>query len=484
MNEAEAGAGFDAWVNGLVAPLADGLSRVIFFEVPVLGAQLPLVVLWLVVGAVWFTVYFRFINVRGFLRALRIVSGREDTSATHGEVSHFQALTTAVSGTVGIGNIGGVAVAISLGGPGAAFWLVVAGLLGMSSKFVECTLGVIYRRENEDGSVSGGPMYYLSRGLAQRGLPRLGRVLGAFYAAGIVIGCMGIGNMFQSNQAFVQLVTVTGGPEQSFLADKGWLVGTVMALLVGVVIVGGIRSIARVTEKVVPFMAVLYLVGCAVILTMNAEALPFAFKAIVTQAFSTDAVAGGALGVLILGFKRAVFSNEAGLGSATIAHAAVRTDEPMTEGLVALLEPFIDTVVICSATALVIVTTLYYEPEFFAAGLGGVEMTSAAFARNLDWSPVVVAVAALLFAFSTMLSWSYYGLKGWTYLVGHGTRRMLGFNAVFCLFVALGCMVELKAILDFSDAMVFVLCVPNVFGLYVLAPVVRRELAAYHSRQG
>lgn len=476
--------GLDAWVNDAIAPFADGLSRIIFFEVPLFGADLPLVVLWLVVGAVWSTLLFRFVNLREFGRAIRIVSGREHAEDPQGpgEVTHFQALATAISGTVGIGNIGGVAVAISIGGPGAAFWLVVAGVLGMSLKFVECALGVIFRQENPDGSVSGGPMYYLSRGLAQRGLPRLGRALGAFYAAGIVIGCMGIGNMFQSNQAFVQLVTVTGGPEASWLADKGWLVGLVLALLVGSVIVGGIRSIARVTEKIVPFMAALYLLGCAVILSMNAEALPFAFREIVRQAFDPDALSGGALGVLIIGFKRAVFSNEAGIGSATIAHAAVRTNEPMTEGLVALLEPFIDTVVICSATALVIVTTLYYEPDFFAAGLGGVEMTSAAFERNLSWSPIVVAVAALLFAFSTMLSWSYYGLKGWTYLVGEGRRRAHAFNAVFCLFVALGCMVKLQAILDFSDAMVFVLCVPNVLGLYLLAPVVQRELAGYRER--
>ncbi|MCP5058069.1 MAG: alanine:cation symporter family protein [bacterium] len=476
--------GFDAWVNDAVAPLTELLSSIIFFEVPVFGAQLPLVVLWLVVGAVWFTLFFRFVNLREFGRAIRIVSDRTPitSDAGPGEVTHFQALATAISGTVGIGNIGGVAVAISVGGPGAAFWLVVAGLLGMSSKFVECTLGVMYRHENPDGSVSGGAMYYLSRGLAERGLPRLGRAMGAFYAVGIVIGCMGIGNMFQSNQAFVQLVTVTGGPEASWLADKGWLVGLVLAFLVGSVIVGGIRSIARVTEKIVPFMAALYLLGCAVILTMNAEAIPFAFREILHQAFDPDAISGGALGVLIIGFKRAVFSNEAGIGSATIAHAAVRTNEPMTEGLVALLEPFIDTVVICSATALVIVTTLYYQPDLFAAGLGGVEMTSAAFERNVSWSPIVVAIAALLFAFSTMLSWSYYGLKGWTYLVGEGRRRAHAFNAVFCVFVALGCMMQLEAVLDFSDAMVFVLCVPNVLGLYLLAPLVKRELAGYRER--
>ena len=478
--------GIDALVNETMAPVAAALSDFIFYEVHLFGADLPLVVLWLVAGGVYFTSLFRFINVRGFAEAVRLVRGTDvdkgDTDDRTGEVSHFQALSTAVSGTVGIGNIGGVAVAISLGGPGAAFWLIVAGLLGMSSKFVECTLGVVFRREHPDGSVSGGPMYYLEHGFADLGWPRLGRGLGSFYAAGIVIGCLGIGNMFQSNQAFAQFVEVTGGGDTSFFSDKGWLFGVALASGVGLVIVGGIRSIARVTEKVVPFMAALYLLGCVTILAFNAEAIPFAVGAIVTGAFAPEGIAGGALGVMILGFQRAVFSNEAGIGSATIAHSAVRTEHPVSEGFVALLEPFIDTVVICTATALVIVTTLYYEPDLFAAGLGGVEMTSAAFERNVGWSPTVVTIAAILFAFSTMLSWSYYGLKGWTYLVGEGRRRALAFNGLFCGFVALGCMVKLQAILDFSDALVFVLCVPNILGMVVLAPVVKRELRAYRSR--
>jgi len=475
-------AGLDAWVNAAVAPLAAALSAFIFYRVEVFGAELPLVVLWLVAGGVFFTLRFRFINFRGFGEALRLVRGRGDGGP--GEVSHFQALSTAVSGTVGVGNIGGVAVAISIGGPGAAFWLIVAGILGMASKFVECTLGVAYRRHNADGSVSGGPMYYLERGFAEHGWPRLGRGLGHFYAVGIVIGCLGIGNMFQSNQAFAQFVAVTGGADASFFADKGWLFGLVSAVAVGLVIVGGIRSIARVTSRVVPFMAGLYLVGCAAMLVLNAEAIPFALGAIVHGAFAPEGVAGGALGVMILGFQRAVFSNEAGIGSATIAHSAVRTNHPVTEGFVALLEPFLDTVIICTATSLVIVTTLFYEPDFFAAGIGGVEMTSAAFARNVAWSPRVVTVAAMLFAFSTMISWSYYGLKGWTYLVGEGRKRALAFNGVFCAFAALGCMVELEAILDFSDALVFVICVPNILGMVVLAPAVERSLAAYRAAGG
>ena len=472
--------GVDATIDAWVRPLADALAAVVFFKLPFFGAQLPAVVLWLVIGAVFFTLRFRFVNLTAFGDALRLV--RTPLTDRHpGEVSHFQALSAAISGTVGIGNIGGVAVAVSLGGPGAAFWMIVAGFLGMSTKFVECTLSVLYRRENDDGSVSGGPMYFLERGLAERGLGDVGRALGRIYAVGIVIGCMGIGNMFQSNQVFAQLVGVTGG-EASWFADKGWLVGLVMAGLVGFVVIGGIKSIARVTERLVPFMALLYLVAAGMVLVLNAEAIPWAYAQMVQGAFTGDGVAGGALGTMIIGFQRALFSNEAGIGSASIAHAAVRTEEPLTEGFVALLEPFLDTVIICHATALVVITTMYYEPGF-AAGLGGIELTSAAFGRALVWSPPLLALAAALFALSTMLAWSYYGLKGWTYLVGERRNAELGFNAVFCLFVALGCTIQLEAVLDFSDALVFLICVPNLIGLYVLTPVVARRLSAYRAER-
>ena len=468
--------GIDATINAWIRPLADALASVVFFKVSIAGAQLPLVVLWLAAGAFYFTLRFRFINIRGFTHALRLVVSSPEPDEP-GEVSHFQALATAISGTVGIGNIGGVAVAISLGGPGAALWMVLAGVLGMSTKFVECSLGVIYRQENADGSVSGGPMYYLERGLAARGLPRLGRGLGIFYAVGIVIGCLGIGNMFQSNQAFIQIVSVTGG-EASWLADKGWLVGIVIAAVVAAVVLGGIQSIAKFAARMVPFMAILYLGGAAVVLALNFEALPWAFGQMFEGAFSTQAAGGGAAGALIVGFQRAVFSNEAGIGSATIAHSAVRTREPLSEGFVSLLEPFIDTVVICQATALVVITTSYFDPSF-GVGLDGIAMTSAAFERRFSWAPYPLALAATLFALSTMVSWSYYGLKGWTYLVGEGRWAENIFKTVFCLFVALGCMLQLEAILDFSDALVFLICIPNLLGLYVLAPVVQARLQHY-----
>ncbi len=337
----------DQAIDQAIRPLADAVSAFIFYAVPFFGAELPLIVLWLIAGGVFFTVYLRFINLRGFAHAIALVRGHFARDGDPGEISQFQALTAAVSGTVGIGNIAGVAVAISLGGPGATFWLIVAGLLGMSTKFAECTLGVMYRRNHDDDSVSGGPMYYLERGLAERNWPRVGRALGMFYAAAMVIGCLGIGNMFQSNQAAAILIDVTGGGT-SLLADKAWLIGLVLAAAVGVVIIGGIRSIASTTARLVPAMALLYTLSALAIVLLNADEIPNAFRAIWNGAFAPEGITGGAVGVMIMGFRRAVFSNEAGLGSAAIAHATARTREPVSEGYVALLEPFIDTVVVCT----------------------------------------------------------------------------------------------------------------------------------------
>lgn len=480
LSPASALASIDQAINEAVAPATAFISSIIFYSVALGGAKVPLVVVWLLVAAVFFTVYFRFLNFSGFKHAIDIVRGLNHNPKAPGEVTHFQALTTAVSGTVGIGNIGGVAVAISMGGPGATFWLIVAGLLGMSTKFIECTLGTIYRKHNPDGSVSGGPMYYLEQGFLEKGLPNLGKFLGKFYALGIVIGCLGIGNMFQANQAYLQFVTVTGG-DSSFFAGKGWLVGLVMAIIVGLVIIGGIKSIARVTSKLVPFMAVFYSVSALIIILMNAEALPFAFNAIIEGAFSPEGVAGGMLGVIVIGVQRAVFSNEAGIGSAPIAHSAVQTKEPITQGYVSMLEPFIDTVVICTLTALVIVTTFYYDPSF-NAGLDGIGMTSAAFERNIGWSPLLIAFAGMLFAFSTMIAWAYYGLKGFTYLMGEHAWASNLFKLVFCFFIVVGCSIPLTAVLDFSDALVFLICVPNIIGLYVLAPVAKQALQAYNQK--
>ncbi|WP_419904010.1 alanine/glycine:cation symporter family protein [Kiloniella sp.] len=470
-------AGIDETINAATAPIASAISAFVFFKITVFGADLPLVVLWLVVGAVFFTLRMGFVNIWGFKHAIELVRGDYSNPNDAGEVTHFQALATAVSGTVGIGNIGGVAVAVTVGGPGATFWLIVAGFLGMSTKFVECTLGVKYRNENSDGSVSGGPMYYLRRGFADRNMAGFGKFLGTFYAIGIFIGALGIGNMFQSNQAYVQLNTVTGG----MFDDLGWLVGLAMAAVVFLVIVGGIKSIAAVTEKIVPFMAVFYCFFALIVIFMNGAALPEAIANIFTGAFTGEGVAGGALGALIIGFQRAVFSNEAGIGSASIAHSAVKTSEPITEGVVSLLEPFIDTIVICTITALVIGTSAVANPGF-AGDATGIAMTSAAFETQISWFPIPLAFAGMLFAFSTMISWSYYGLKGWTYLFGEAPLGQTVYKLIFCAFVALGCVVQLGPILDISDALVFLICVPNILGLYVLTPVVKRELEGYMSR--
>lgn len=470
-------AGIDETINAATAPIATLIGQIVFFKIPIFGAQLPVVVLWLVIGAVFFTFYMGFINLRGFKHAIQLVRGDYADPDSHGEVSHFQALATAVSGTVGIGNIGGVAVAVTVGGPGATFWLIVAGFLGMSTKFVECTLGVKYRKEFEDGHVSGGPMYYLRQGFSDRGMEGFGKFIGTFYAIGIFIGALGIGNMFQSNQAYVQLNNVSGGA----LDGLGWLVGLILAGVVFSVIIGGIKSIARVTEKIVPFMAVFYCLFAIIVILMNAGTIPQAIANIFTGAFTGEGVAGGALGAMIIGFQRAVFSNEAGIGSASIAHSAVKTDEPITEGIVSLLEPFIDTIVICTITALVIGTAQVAAPGF-AGEAQGVAMTSAAFEREFSWFPIPLAFAALLFAFSTMISWSYYGLKGWTYMFGESERGQTIYKLIFCAFVALGCVVQLGPILDISDALVFLICVPNILGLYFLAPIVRREMNSYFAR--
>jgi AGCS family alanine or glycine:cation symporter len=434
----------------------------------------------LIGAAIFFTFYFNFLNLKGFKHAFQLLRGDYSKPGNDGELSHFQALSTAVSGTVGIGNIAGVAIVISIGGPGATFWLIVAGFLGMSTKFAECVAGVMFRKINPDGSISGGPMYYLEEGLRQRNLSWLGKPMGLFYAISIVIGCLGIGNMFQSNQAFQQFVFITGG-DTSFFIDKGWLFGSILAGTVGLVIIGGIKGIARVTSRLVPFMTLTYVVGALLVIALNAEKIPWALGSIFTEAFNPTAMSGGMLGVMILGFQRAAFSNEAGIGSAAIAHATVKTQEPVTEGYVGLMEPFIDTVVICTLTALVILTTVY-EPSISSEGIQGIALTSEAFGSTLSWSVLPLSFIAILFAFSTMLSWSYYGLKGWTYVSGESKWAEVIFKIFFCIFVALGCMINLDAVLNFSDALIFVIALPNILGLYILAPIIKKELASYQLR--
>lgn len=453
------------------------ITEIVFYPIAIGGVDILPIVVWLIVAAVFFTFYLGFLNIRGFSHAINLVRGRYSKPEDAGEVSHFQALATAVSGTVGLGNIAGVAVAITLGGPGATFWMILAGFLGMSTKLAECTLGVKYRKEHADGTVSGGPMYYLRDGLAALGLAGLGKVLAAAFAVFCVLGSLGGGNMFQANQATAQILSVTGNEGNTTLT---WAIGLLFALVVGLVILGGIRSIARVTEKIVPFMAALYLLACLVVILANLGEVPGAFGDIVAGAFSPEGVTGGVVGVLIVGFQRAAFSNEAGIGSASIAHSAVKTNEPSTEGHVALLEPFIDTIVICTMTALTIVISgVWRDP---GDGAGGVALTSSAFETVVPWFPNVLAVAVVLFAFSTMISWSYYGMKATGYLFGDNAAAENVYKVVFCIFTVLGSVTALDAVLGFSDAAIFLMSVPNVIGLYILARVLKAELAQYRAK--
>ncbi len=468
----------DKAISDALAPIINPFVGLIFSPLPgseaIFGTAFPWIVLWLVVAACIFTVYFGFIQFRGFGHSISLVRGDYLDPKDAGEVTPFQALCTALSGTVGLGNIAGVGVAVYLGGPGATFWMILAGLLGMASKFTECTLGVHYRNEYEDGTVSGGPMYYLTKGLAERGMAGLGKFLAVFFAICCIGGALGGGNMFQANQSFSQISSII-----PFFVGKGWLFGLIMAGVVGVVIIGGIKSIAKVTEKVVPFMAAIYVGSALLILLINIGEIPTAISAIITGAFAPTAVAGGAVGALIQGFKRAAFSNEAGIGSASIAHSAVQTKHPATEGYVALLEPFIDTVIICTMTSLVITITGSWVPD---SGVTGIALTSKAFESSFGFFGYVLAVAAVLFAFSTMISWSYYGLKAWTYLFGEGKSKELVFKVIFCIFVVIGASMSLGPVIDFSDAMIFTMAIANIIGLYLLMPKVKELVADYQAK--
>jgi AGCS family alanine or glycine:cation symporter len=432
--------------------------------------DIPFIVVWLIFGAAFFTVKMGFINFKGFKHSIDLARGKYDEPNAPGSITHFQALATAVSATVGLGNIAGVAVAISLGGAGATFWMVIAGLLGMASKFVECTLGVKYRFINSEGRIFGGPMNYLRYGLEKRNMRGLGKFLAAFFAVLGIGASFGGGNMFQANQSFEIL-----SGQFAFLVGNGFWFGIAIAILVGVVIIGGIQSIAKVTGKIVPIMAVVYVLGALTVIFINIENIGPAFAAIYNGAFNATALKGGVIGVLIVGFQRAAFSNEAGVGSAAIAHSAAKTNHPPSEGFVALLEPFIDTVVICTLTALVLIFTGMHEVQ----GVGGVQLTSDAFASVVSWFPYVLALAVFLFAFSTMISWSYYGMRSWTYLFGKSKKTELAYKILFLIFVVVGASISLGAVLDFSDMMILAMSFPNIIGLYIMSSEVRRDLKEY-----
>lgn len=501
------GQSFDQRVNEFIQPATNWIESVIFYSVSISeGVSVPIVLFVLIGGALYFTFYFKFVNLTKFKLAIDVVRGRYDgmshkddavTSSTvhavdgdivdtikiegeEGEVSHFQALTAALSATVGLGNIAGVAIAIAIGGPGATFWMILAGLIGMSSKFAECTLGVKYRDVGPDGTVYGGPMYYLSKGLSERGMAGLGKFFAVFFAIMCIGGSFGGGNMFQANQA-AEMLKATMGLESGY---AGAAIGLVMAILVGIVIIGGIKRIGKWTEKIVPFMVGIYVLAALFVIFSNASLIGQAFGLIFSQAFAPVAIAGGFVGVLVQGFRRAAFSNEAGVGSAAIAHSAVKTKYPASEGIVALLEPFIDTVVVCTMTALVIIIT-NIDGGFITYGAGdglnGVSLTSTAFDSAIPGFSYILTLAVVLFAFSTMLSWSYYGLQAWMYLFGRSKQADYTFKVLFLIFVVVGAAASLGAVVGFSDAMIFAMVFPNIIGVIILSPVVREELNKYMS---
>lgn len=502
--------GWDERIDKAFAPYAAAWEGIVLYSVPLGGQKIPLVVIILVLGALFFTLYFAFINIRRFPLAINVVRGKYDEiekvrdtkpeihevfevdgdivhtirdESKDGEVSHFQALATAVSGTVGLGNIAGVSLAIALGGPGATFWMIICGLLGMSLKFVECTLGVKYRDVDENGVVFGGPMYYLSKGLREKGYENMGKVLAVLFAILCIGGSFGGGNAAQSNQAASQLASMLGMTSGS----AGTVIGVILAIVVGIVIIGGIKRIASVTEKIVPFMAIIYIGACIFIIFSNFSYIDDALGQIVTQAFNPQAGLGGLFGVLVIGFRRAAFSNEAGAGSASIAHSAVKTKYPASEGLVALLEPFIDTVVICTMTALVVI--IYNSTGVFQYGaatvnINGVDvqgstLTSLAFQNSISWFPYVLTVAIVLFAVSTMISWSYYGLQSWMYLFGKTKAAELSYKVLFLIFIIIGAAASMESVWGFSDAMILAMVFPNMVGLMFLYPEVKKELNAY-----
>jgi len=463
-------------IDGVFSRLVDSMAGVLFYD---FGTGVPLIVLWLIAGAIFFTLRMRFVNVRAFRHAIDVVRGKYDDPKDKGEVTHFQALTSALSGTVGLGNIAGVTIAVSTGGPGAVFWMLVAGFFGMSSKFVECTLGQMYRRVRPDGRVSGGPMEYLDRGLADLGMPRVGKTLGILFALLCIGGCLGGGNMFQANQSFSLISATVADRTGADLSGYSWAYGLVLALLVAIVIVGGIKRIGRATSKIVPLMCGIYLAASIFVIATHAAEVPALLARIVTDAFSGQAVAGGMLGAIVVGVKRAVFSNEAGIGSAAIAHAAAKTDEPVREGLVALLGPFVDTIVICLMTALVVLITGVWENPALE-GVEGAALTSRAFESVIGWFPYVLSAAVFLFAYSTMISWSYYGERCWEHVFGRRSTPV--FKGLFLACVLLGAVANLGSVLVFTDMMILCMAFPNIAGVVILSGKVRSALDDYWRR--
>ncbi|MDN6747121.1 MAG: alanine:cation symporter family protein [Brevibacterium sp.] len=466
-----AASGVDQAIESFFGPIAQAFSNVVFFELTIGGIGFPLIVVLLMAAAVFLTVYLRFQPARGLKYSMGIIRGRFTRKTDPGQVSSFQALATELSGTVGLGNIAGVAVAITVGGPGAALWIIIFGFFAMTVKMAEATLGVKYRKIQPDGTVSGGPMYYLRDGLAEIGRPKLGKFLAGFYAIATVIGVIGAGNLFQANQAAAILVDATGG-DSSFLADKLWLIGVVIAIFTALVILGGIKKIGQWTSRLTPMMAVLYFLSVIVILIMNVGQIPHAFALMFSGAFSPEGIGGGIIGVAIVGIQRALFSNAAGIGSAAMAHAASKTTKPATEGFVAMWEPLIDSVIICTLTSLAIITTGLYG----TSTEDGIGLTSEAFGTVASWFPILLTIAVVLFAFSTILAYGYYGQQALGYLTKNSKKADKAYQIFWILAVIVGASMSLESVIAFSDAIFFLMAFPNLLGLYFLSRILRLEI--------
>jgi len=471
----------DAFMDKNIAPVSNAVSDIVFYPIKIFGAEIPIIIFWILAAGLFFTIYLKGIPIWGFAHSIHsIVKPNKEQGANDdgsGEVSSFQALMTALSGTIGMGSIAGVAIAISMGGPGAAFWVIIGSILGMSLKFVEAALAVKYRRFNPDGTISGGPMHYMTHGLTRKKLRKLGQPLAVMFAILCICGGITGGNMIQINQATHQFVNVTGG-EHSIFAHFHWVIGLGMAILVGMIIIGGIKGIVKVTEKIVPLKIFVYLIATMWVILANIKALPHACCVIVKEAFCPESIYGGVFVAMIMGLRRSVQTNEAGTGSAPIAYATVKTHEPISQGFVSLMEPFM-TGFMCTLTAVTIVVTGVYSHEEFIGSTAGVEMTSSAIQSQIPFFPQLLAAIVLLYALSTLLAWAYYGQKSWNYLVGEGKKRTLSFQFMYCAFIVIGSVMNVTSVINITDAMMIAMSVPNIIAMYILAPEVKKDLKAY-----
>lgn len=463
------------FVENYVGKITDAIAAFIFTPISIFGAQVPIIILWILFAGIFFTFYLRGIPIWGFKHSLKVISEAKKDNGGDGEVSAFQALSTALSGTIGMGSIAGVAIAISIGGPGATFWILVGAIFGMSLKFVEASAALIYRTFNLDGSVSGGPMHYIAHGLTKKKMRWLGQPLSVLFASVFIGAALSGGNLIQINQTTKLLIDVTGG-ETSFLASHAWVMGVSVAIVVGLITIGGIKSIGRVTEKIVPFMCMLYVVGGLAVVAVNYQHIPHAFAVILKEAFFPQSVVGGIFGTIIIGLRRSVQTNEAGTGSAPIVYAATKTKDSVAPGFVSLIEPLI-CAMMCILTAFIVTVTGTYQTE--PGQITGIEMVSDAFAMVLPFFPKILTVVVMLFALSTIISWAYYGQKCWNFLFGEGFKRSLTFNIIYLIVIIIGSELNVKSVINIVDAMMISTSVPNIIALYILAPEIREELRLY-----